>query len=117
MLAVVGVVDNVPIVPAHAHDWQEALEYSLSIALAVLLGGLIAHTVAVARAKLDTAIDATVPHSALGKAAKIFIEKTGIGNPNQTMAEKIQNLEKLMSSGTASATAAASIYAGFKALF
>lgn len=117
MLSVVGVTDDVPIVPADARDWQEAVEYSLSIALAFLLGGLIAHSIALARAKIDDAIDAAVTRSMLGRVAKVFIEKTGLGDPQQTMSERILGLEKLMSSGTATATAAASIYAGFKALF
>ncbi|MGC8035308.1 hypothetical protein ACP3WA_24560, partial [Salmonella enterica] len=42
MLIVVGFVDNVPILPGTSRDWQEAVEYALSIALAYGTGNLLA---------------------------------------------------------------------------
>jgi hypothetical protein len=42
MLTVIGVVDNVPIVPATFLEWRESFEYGLSIALAFLAGNILA---------------------------------------------------------------------------
>jgi hypothetical protein len=42
MLTVVGAVDGVPIIPATLLQWQEALEYVGSVALATLAGNVIA---------------------------------------------------------------------------
>jgi hypothetical protein len=45
MLTLVGLVDGVPIVPATVPQWQEALEYVVSIALATVAGNLIGRAV------------------------------------------------------------------------
>lgn len=45
MLAVVGYVDKVPIVPETGREWREAVEYGLSIVLAYLTGSLFARLV------------------------------------------------------------------------
>jgi hypothetical protein len=42
MLVVVGYIDKVPVVPDTAREWREAIEYSLSIALAYVTGDLLA---------------------------------------------------------------------------
>jgi zinc ribbon protein len=41
MLVMVGLVDNVPIVPANSREWQEAIEYGLSIMLSLVTGSLL----------------------------------------------------------------------------
>jgi hypothetical protein len=45
MAAVVGKVDNVPIMPRNAFEWREFAEYGASIAFGFLTGALIRHTV------------------------------------------------------------------------
>jgi hypothetical protein len=42
MLAIVGYVDKVPILPDTAREWREAIEYALSIMLAYVTGDLLA---------------------------------------------------------------------------
>jgi len=42
MLAVVGCIDKVPILPDTAREWREAIEYALSIMLAYVTGDLLA---------------------------------------------------------------------------
>jgi hypothetical protein len=42
MLTVIGIVDNVPIVPATFLEWRESFEYGLSIALTFLTGNILA---------------------------------------------------------------------------
>src|SRR5260370_16672548 len=42
MLAVVGYIDKVPILPEPAREWREAIEYALSIVLAYVTGNLLA---------------------------------------------------------------------------
>jgi hypothetical protein len=42
MLAIIGYVDKVPILPDTAREWREAIEYALSIMLAYVTGDLLA---------------------------------------------------------------------------
>jgi len=42
MLTVIGIIDNVPIVPPTFLEWRESFEYGLSIALAFLTGNILA---------------------------------------------------------------------------
>jgi hypothetical protein len=42
MLTVIGVVDNVPILPSTFLEWRESIEYGLSIALTSLTGNILA---------------------------------------------------------------------------
>ncbi|WP_291577320.1 hypothetical protein [Bradyrhizobium sp.] len=42
MLAVVGLVDRVPVLPQSARDWSEAIEYGLSITLSYDAGDMLA---------------------------------------------------------------------------
>jgi hypothetical protein len=43
MSAVVAVHDHIPVLPANPHDWREAIEYAISIALALVTGALVHH--------------------------------------------------------------------------
>jgi TIR domain len=52
MLITVGFVDNRPIVPASAFEWQETIEYFETITLATVGGNLIARTAALIRKRL-----------------------------------------------------------------
>jgi hypothetical protein len=51
MLVTVGLVDNRPIVPASAFEWQEAVEYFVTITLAAVAGNLVARAAASIRGK------------------------------------------------------------------
>lgn len=42
MLTIIGIIDNVPIIPSTFLEWRESLEYGLSIALAFLTGNILA---------------------------------------------------------------------------
>jgi hypothetical protein len=46
MLAVVGVIDVRPIVPADRREWQESIEFAVSITLAMVTGNLIGRMIA-----------------------------------------------------------------------
>ena len=48
MLTVIGIIDNVPIIPSSFVEWRESIEYALSIAFAFLSGNIIAHLLFVA---------------------------------------------------------------------
>jgi hypothetical protein len=52
MLVTVGFVDNRPIVPASAFEWQETIEYFETITLATVGGNLIARAAALMRKRL-----------------------------------------------------------------
>ena len=43
MLVIVGLVDKVPIVPSTLLDWQESVEYFVSMTLSMAMGNLLAH--------------------------------------------------------------------------
>jgi ABC-type nickel/cobalt efflux system permease component RcnA len=117
MSAVVGLVDHVQIMPADARDWREVIEYALSIALAFLLGCLLAQSIRLIRTKVTATLDPDAAMSVLGKASKSIAMFTVGANQDGTLAlaKRIQSIEKLMNSATAGATAAGSIYAGVKA--
>jgi hypothetical protein len=51
MLATVGLVDNRPILPASAFEWQEAIEYFVAITLGAVGGNLVARLAASLREK------------------------------------------------------------------
>jgi len=119
MLTVVGVIDNVPIIPADMVEWRESIEYALSIALAFLLGALLLQTWRILRAKMDQHIDQQVAQALamgfVGDLATFIAEKAGIGKSKSNIGQRIQAIEKLVTSAMTSATAAGSIYAGIKA--
>jgi class 3 adenylate cyclase len=50
MLAIVGVVDTAPIIPTTAFEWQEAIEYAVGIALAMIVGNALARAISAVRA-------------------------------------------------------------------
>jgi class 3 adenylate cyclase len=52
MLAVVGLVDSIPVVPSSRFEWQEAIEYVAGIALATVVGGALARSIGAARAAM-----------------------------------------------------------------
>jgi class 3 adenylate cyclase len=49
MLAIVGFVDSTPITPSSRFEWQEAIEYAATIALATVAGSVFARALSAAR--------------------------------------------------------------------
>jgi len=119
MLAVVGLIDDVPIVPATVLEWRETAEYSLSIALAFLLGALLCQGWKLLRRTVDAHIDQEVAQAmAMGLVsdmAKYIAIRAGLSDGHSNIGLRIQSIEKLLSMAMTSATAAGSIYAGVKA--
>jgi hypothetical protein len=50
MSAIVGAIDNVPVLPRNAHEWREFAEYGASIGFGFFTGVVIRHTVIGVRA-------------------------------------------------------------------
>jgi len=114
MLAVVALVDNVPLLPQSLRDWRETLEYVASIALATVTGSVIAILV---RRMLPRTLDSTRAPS----PAAITIART-VGRHVGTQAlrhraQKIQdNFGTIATAAAALAAGAGSIYTGVRAL-
>src|SRR5262249_11938836 len=114
MLAVVALVDNVPLLPQSLRDWRETLEYVASIALATVTGSGIAILV---RRMLPRTLDSTRAPT----PAAITIARTAgrhVGTPAlRRRAQKIQdNFGTIATAAAALAAGAGSIYTGVRAL-
>ena len=114
MLAMVGYVDRVPIMPDSAREWREAAEYALSIALACGTGNLMA--VLMLRS-LPNAMSASGRPSAVAfRLARVLGQHVGPEVMRQR-ARRIQELIKTLGPliGVVT-TAGGSIYAGLKSV-
>jgi hypothetical protein len=112
MLAVIGYVDKVPVVPDGAREWREAIEYALSIMLAYVTGSLL--TMLVLRS-LPNAMAASGRPSAMAvRLARMFGQHVG-PEVMRRRARRIQELLKTLGplAGVV-ATAVGSIYTGLK---
>ncbi len=114
MLTVVGVTDNIPILPENAREWREVFEYAASIMLAYVTGNVFA---ALAQRMVPKTLDASsAPSPAVLHAVRI------VGGPasSQTLRRRAQKIsDNLGTVGTALGalgTAGASIFAGLRAL-
>lgn len=112
MSAVVSLVDGDPLLPGSAVVWRETLEYAASIALAYMLGTLIANTFHPALAVRLRARNPLVQLAALLAVP----DKDGKAKAGGTLEQRIERLVKLMNLGISAATAAGAIYAGFKGI-
>jgi len=114
MLAVVAVVDNVPLLPQSFRDWREALEYVTSIALATVTGSAIATLL---RRILPRTLDST---GAPGRVAITIARMVGrpVGaKALRRRAQKIQdNFRTVAAAAAALAAGVGSIYTGIRAL-
>ncbi len=52
MLTTVGLLDSTPIIPASLFEWQEAIEYAAGIALAMVVGSVLARGISSALAAI-----------------------------------------------------------------
>jgi hypothetical protein len=114
MLTVIGIVDNVPIVPATSLEWRESFEYGLSIALAFLTGNILAMLVFVV---LPSTIAAGGrPSAGAFRIARMLGQHVGEEGLRRR-ARRIQDLMQTVGplAGVV-ATAAGSAYTGLKGI-
>jgi hypothetical protein len=114
MLTLVGIVDQVSIVPANPREWREAIEYAASIALAVVTGNMLA---AMIRRRLMTSIAQSGQPSAVAVRMAKIMGPHGTSQALRRRAWRIEGvLRKAKPAGAALAAAAGSIYTGLKAV-
>jgi uncharacterized integral membrane protein len=112
MLTVIGVIDNVPIVPSTFLEWRESVEYGLSIALAFLTGNIFA---LLAFVMLPSTIAAGgKPSAAAFRVARMLGQHVGEEGLRRR-ARRIQDLMQTLGPLAGMlATAAGSAYTGLK---
>jgi hypothetical protein len=113
MLAIVGYIDKVPVLPDSAREWREAIEYALSITLAYVTGDLLATLILRLLPNAMTTSDR--PSAAAVRVARML----GQHGPDmmRRRARRIQELIKTIGplAGLV-ATAGGSIYTGLKSV-
>jgi hypothetical protein len=110
MLAVVGVIDNVPILPPDSRGWQEAFEYTLSIGLATITGYLIARIISHALAITDET------EGPINMLARVIVSITYSPGSEGKLKERIESVQQILTAMVTVATTLASIYTGVKAV-
>jgi hypothetical protein len=112
MLAVVGYVDKVSVLPDGPREWREALEYALSIVLAYATGSLLA--VLILRLLPNAMMGTGRPSAAAVRLARMLGQHVG-PEVMRRRARRIQELGKTLGPlAGLLATASGSIYAGLK---
>ena len=114
MLTVVGIIDNVPIVPATFLEWRESFEYGLSIALAFLTGDILAMLIFVMLP--STIASGGKPGAGAFRIARMLGQHVGEEGLRRR-ARRIQDL--MQTAGPLAgvvATAAGSAYTGLKGI-
>jgi hypothetical protein len=113
MLAIVGYIDKVPMLPDTAREWREAIEYALSITLAYVTGDLLAMLI------LRLLPNAMAASGRPGATAVRLARMLGQHGPDvmRRRARRIQELIKTIGplAGLV-ATAGGSIYTGLKSV-
>ena len=114
MLTVIGIIDNVPIIPPGFLEWRESFEYGLSIALAFLTGNLLALLVFVALP--STIIASGKPGAAAFRIARMLGQHVGAEGMRRR-ARRIQDLMQTLGPlAGVLVTAAGSAYTGLKGI-
>lgn len=108
MLAVVGLIDQVPIIPRDGREWQEALEYALSIMLATVTGYMIARIVV---RYLSTSPRSGGISNSIAREIASFM---GPAANEKKLSERIASIEQFLNSLITVATTLGSIFAGIK---
>jgi hypothetical protein len=90
MLAVVGLVDRVPVLPQTARDWSEAIEYGLSITLAYDAGDMLA--LVVFRLLPSRMATAGQPSSAAFRLARLLGRHVG----EETLRRRARRIQEIM---------------------
>jgi len=114
MLSVVGYIDNLPIAPSNPREWREAIEYAVSIALAMVTGDVLATLLR--RLVPRTIAAAERPNPLALRAALLLGSHVGT-QAIRRRAHRIQELCRTLGPAIGvAATASASIYAGLRSL-
>jgi hypothetical protein len=108
MLASTALIDKVPVLPQEAREIREVLEYAASIGLAFLTGLLLG------KMRAHRLHAGPRPNRAVVFLAQLF---TTDAEGELGLVRMSNRIHKLIASLTPVATAAASVYAGVKALF
>ena len=112
MLIAVGVHDNVPIWPSGAREWNEDLQYFMSIALAFITGGLLATLL---RSSAQLAQNRTAQLTAKLAPVLAASRRKKTAGKNSAMMAKIEraiSIQRIVTGVIAAATTAGSIYTG-----
>lgn len=114
MLAVVGYIDRVPVLPQSLRDWRETIEYALSIALSYGTGNILA--LLLFRLLPSKIATAGQPTAASFQVARLLGRHVG-DDALRRRARRVQELAKALGPliGVVM-TASASLYSGFRAL-
>jgi hypothetical protein len=102
MLAVVGYIDNVAAVPADSREWREAIEYAVSIMLAMVTGYLLGR------------MGSHEAGDPLNSAASKMAAFIGPAGAEKTLKGRVDFLQQMITAVFAMGTTVASIYAGVK---
>jgi len=115
MATVVSYLDGTPIVPATLREWQEVVEYGMSIALSFLTGNIL--VIVVLFVLPATIASRGKPNAAAYRLARMLGQHVG----QETMRRRARHIQDLMQTvgplvGVLAA-AAGSIYTGLKGVF
>lgn len=114
MLAVTGMNDNVPIIPASAREWREVAEYAASISLALLSGNVLGQVIF--RILPNTLAQGGKPNAVTFRAARLLGEHVGreqLRRRARLIQELAQTIGPLVG---AAAGVAGSLYTGLRAV-
>jgi hypothetical protein len=104
MSAIVGKLDNVPVLPRNAYEWREFAEYGISIAFGFLTGVLIRQIVTATRASSGSIKGRRL--SAATRVVASMFHKVSEGD--------LTKMESVVRVGSAVVTALVSITMGLK---
>ena len=107
MSTMVHFVDGVPILPHNAVAWRETLEYVTSIALAYLLGSLIAFT-AQSKGRRST--------GTLAKLATFIAKQISNKAKGKSLDQRVERMVRLIKLAASASTAIGAVYTGFKGI-
>jgi hypothetical protein len=114
MSLAVAVHDQQPVLPSDAQEWNEDLQYFISIALAFITGGLLARMVQRTSERLAGAPKRTAQWAL--KVAPLLSSKRNLAKGKKArtvlMIERALGVQQVVTGVVAAATTAASIYTG-----
>jgi hypothetical protein len=114
MSVAVAYHDHQPVLPSDAQEWNEDLQYFISIALAYITGGLLAKLVQTTSQKLAGAHARTAQWAI--KIAPLLPSKQNLAKGKKAktavMIERALGVQQVVTGVVAAATTAASIYTG-----
>jgi hypothetical protein len=97
-----------PVLPASAKEWQDFVEYSISIVLATVTGNVLASFVGRTLPLSESAGDG------FSMIAYAIIRKVGPNLSGDILVTRLQSIERLLKAGTAIVMAAGTLYTALK---